>query len=104
MNGHIYIINGSHDTGPANDSSVYDPVTNTWAAGQSGLIGTYGHSTVNIGTTVYRIGGISGGGYTDTLEDYGNSFLAPLPQALAWAQAVAIPPYIYVAGGNTDNG
>jgi N-acetylneuraminic acid mutarotase len=104
MNGRIYIINGSHDNGPADDSSVYDPATNTWSAGGNGLIGTYGHTTVNIGNTIYRIGGITTGGYTNTLEDYGHSLLASLPVALAWAQAVAMPPYIYVAGGSTDNG
>jgi hypothetical protein len=104
VNGNIYIVNGSHDNGPANDSSIYNPVTNSWSAGGSGLIGTYGQSAVYMGNVLYRIGGIDEGGYTNTVEDYGHTLLAPLPQGVAWAQAIAMPPYIYVAGGSTDGG
>jgi hypothetical protein len=104
VNGQIYIVNGSHDNGPASDSSIYNPATNTWSAGGSGLVATYGQSVVYAGNKLYRIGGIGEGGYTNTVEDYGHALLAPLPNGVAWAQAVAIFPYIYVAGGSTDIG
>jgi hypothetical protein len=104
LSGHIYIVNGSHDNGPASDSSIYDPATNTWSAGGNGLLATYGQSVVNTGNKLYRIGGIGDSGYTNTIEDYGHALLAPLPNGVAWAQAVAIYPYIYVAGGSTDTG
>ncbi|MEO8286938.1 MAG: S-layer homology domain-containing protein [Chloroflexota bacterium] len=100
----IYVINGSYDQGTALSSLVYDPALNSWTTGLSGLMATYGQSTVDLNGKIYRIGGIGSGGYTNSMEEYGAALLAPMPQAIAWAQAAVIGNYIYVAGGSSDGG
>jgi hypothetical protein len=104
VSGQIWIVNGSHDQGGANNSSIYDPVANSWSAGPNGLVATYGQAVVYLNGVLYRLGGISSNGYETSLEEYGVRLLAPMPQGVAWEQAAAIGGYIYVAGGSTANG
>ncbi len=104
VDGQIWIINGSHDQGGSNNSSIYDPIQNRWSTGTNGLVATYGQSVVYLNRVIYRIGGLSDSGYSNTMEDYGQSLLAPMPQGVAWAQAAAIGGYVYVAGGSTGGG
>jgi N-acetylneuraminic acid mutarotase len=104
VNGRIWVINGSHDQGGSNNSSVYDPALNSWSAGSNGLVSTYGQAALYLDGVLYRIGGIDPGGYSTTIEEYGVRMLAPMPLAVAWEQAAAIGGYIYVAGGSTSTG
>jgi len=104
IGGQIWIVNGSHDMGGSDNSSVYNPALNSWSAGGNGLLATYGQAVVYVGVVLYRIGGISSNGYENSIEEYGVRMLVPMPQGVAWEQAAAIGGYVYVAGGSTANG
>jgi N-acetylneuraminic acid mutarotase len=106
MGSQIYVFNGGDASLSATNSVyIYDIAANTWSQGPDSTIPTFGQSVVNLNGHLYRIGGGYGSNqYVSSVYDYGHGFVAPLPAGRAFAVAVALGGYIYLAGGDTAAG
>jgi N-acetylneuraminic acid mutarotase len=108
-NGYVYIVNGSNSSGETDTLYRYDPVANSYTSLGQGLLPTTYQAAVYLNGLLYRIGGSTPTGplpmrATDTVEVYGDHFVAPMPERLVLHMAVALNGYIYVAGGVNGDG
>ncbi len=109
LNGKIYLFGGfrSGDTGPADETYIYDPDTDTWTDGPNMVYAGGRRASAVVGDAIYVMGGTTHGGsdspgqtwFEKFEEGVGWTDLGPLPELRNGPAAVDVRNRIYLTGG-----